>query len=150
MIKGLQVFAGLFCVIGFSSCSTSSLKENINKTGDVAGQAIGQFASGVTTGVKKSIEPKIDISDNVKNKGLSFGKMTILSDSAATANTLVAYIIFNNDFTGTLTALAFDNKNLEMGRVKVEIKGRKDESRYIEFHFDKRCELKNDCCLRLE
>ena len=143
-------FAGLLLLVTIYSCSSSSLKENINKTGDAAGQAIGEFASGISSGVKKAIEPKIEIGENLKNNGISFGKMTISSDSAGNDNILVAYVIFNLDFSGNITAKAFDNKNLEMGRVKIEIKGKKDEARYIEFHFDKRTDITNDSKLILE
>jgi hypothetical protein len=143
-------FVGLLLLVTIYSCSSSSLKENINKTGDAAGQAIGEFASGISSGVKKAIEPKIEIGGNLKNNGISFGKMTISADSADNDNILVAYVIFNLDFSGNITAKAFDNKNLEMGRVKMEIKGKKDEARYIEFHFDKRTDITNDSKLSLE
>ena len=140
----------MICIMVIYSCSSSSLKENINKTGDMAGQAIGEFASGVSTGVKKAIEPKIEISDNLKQKGLSFGKIMISSDTARNDNLLTIYTIFNVDFSGIITAKAFDKKNLEMGRVKVELKGKKDDAMFVEFHFDRRTDINNDSRLTLE
>ncbi len=144
------IFFSLSILSIIYSCSSSSLKEKINKTGDAAGQAIGEFATGVSTGVQKAIEPKIEIGENLKNMGLSFGKMTISSDSVGKDNLLIAYIIFNLDFSGKITAKAFDNNNLEMGRIKINIKGKKDEAKYIDFHFDRRTKIKNDSKLVLE
>lgn len=149
-MKHALFFPLLFSMIFTISCTTSSIKENINKTGDAAGQAIGEFASGVSTGVKKAIEPKIEIADALKTKGLSFGKMTISADTAGTENVLVAYVIFAQYFKGSMTAKAFDEKNLEMGRVKIDVIGKKDEAKYFEFHFDKRTNIKNDSRLVLE
>jgi hypothetical protein len=149
-MKTFIQFFSLILLMTIYSCSSSSLKENINKTDDAAGQAIGEFASGVSSGVKKAIEPKIEISENLKNKGLSFGKMTISSDSAGKDNILIAYAIFSVDFSGNITAKAFDNKNLEMGRVKIKLKGKKDEAMFVEFHFDRRTDIKNDSKLILE
>ena len=149
-MKTFHLFFPLTFLLFISACSSSSVKENINKTGDAAGQAIGEFATGISSGVKKSIEPKIVISENLKKVGISFGKMTISADSIGCDNVLIAYVIFNMDFKGTITSKAFDNKNLEMGRVKLEIKGKKEEAKFIEFHFDKRTEIKNDSKLELE
>ena len=149
-MRTLYVAASIcFLLIG-SGCSTSSIKENINKTGDAAGQAIGEFASGVSTGVKKAIEPKIELTDDLKNKGIALGKTVVSSDSLGKDNILVAYIIFNSDYTGTITAKAFDNKNLEIGRVKQPVKARKDETQYLEFRFDKRTDIDNDSRIALE
>jgi len=143
---------GLLFIFGcfLFSCSSHSIKEKINKTGDAAGQAIGEFAQGVTTGVKKVIEPKFEINETLKTKGIEFGKMTISSDNDENKNVLISYVIFNADFTGTLTAKAFDNKNLEMGRVKLEINGKKEDAKYFEFHFDKRTDIKNDSKITIE
>lgn len=132
------------------SCSSSSIKENINKTGDAAGQAIGELASGISNGVEKSVEPKIEANTLLKDKGITFGKMTIISDSLGHDNILVAYVIFDKDFAGFLIAKAFDSKGLEMGRVKQEIKGVKDETKFVEFHFDRRTEIDNGSKITLE
>ena len=132
------------------SCSTDKVKQKINETGDAAGQVIGELATGITTGVKKTIEPKIELSEGLKMKGIAFGKMMVSGDSAGLENVLITYIIFNTDFNGHLTAKAFDNKKLEMGRVKIEVSGKKDEAKYFEFHFDKRTDIDNDSELTIE
>ena len=146
-MKSLLVLA---IAIVFTACSTEKIKEKINKTGDVAGQAVGEFTSGVASGVEKAIEPKIVLNEKLKSNGISFGKIIISGDSSNLENILTAYVIFGADFKGYLTAKAFDNKNREMGRVKVEVTGMKDDARYVEFRFDPRADIDNDSELIIE
>lgn len=149
----MKKFYALFVVavvIHASACSTEKIKDKINKTGDVAGQAVGEFTSGVTSGIEKSIEPKVILSDVLKNSGISFGKILVSGDSTETDNVLTIYVIFDQDFKGTLTAKAFDNKKREMGRVKKQVVGKKDETQYIDFHFDRRADIDNDSELLID
>lgn len=132
------------------SCSRDGIKEKINKTGEVAGVAVGEFSSGIRSGVEKAVEPSITGSDQLKNAGLTFGKMIISSDSGASDNVLQAYIVFNQSFTGTLTAKAFDNKNNEMGRASVDVNGQKDDAHFEEFHFDRRTNIDNDSRITID
>ncbi|MCO4291602.1 hypothetical protein NF867_01825 [Solitalea sp. MAHUQ-68] len=147
VIQNLLVITSILIV---TSCSSDKIKEKINKTGDAAGQAIGEFSSGVKTGVEKSIQPKIEISERLKNNGIAFGKTSISGDTSGTDNVLTAYVIFNEKFNGFLIAKAFDSDSLEMGRVKVAVKGEKDDAKYVEFHFDKRTDISNDSRLLIE
>ena len=141
-ISGISIF--------LLSCSSHDVKEKINQAGDVAGQTVGEFASGVSTGIGKAFEMKVELSEELKGKGMSFGKTTVSSDTGATDNLLTLYVIFNQDFDGSLTAKAFDVKGLEMGRTKLNVSGKKDEAKYIEFRFDKRTNIDNDSKLTIE
>lgn len=132
------------------ACTSKSVKENINKAGDVTGQAIGEFTEGVSSGVEKAFDTKVVISDSLKTKGIDCGKTTVTSDSNATDNVLTLYVIFNQDFTGDITAKAFDKQNNEMGRVKLSVQGKKDESKFLEFHFDPHTNIDHDSKLTIE
>ena len=149
-MKNMKIYLNLLTYILITSCSSESVKEKINKTGDVAGQVVGEFASGVSNGVVKAINPKIEISESLKKTEITFGKMTVSSDSIGNDNLLQIYIIFNSDLKKEITAKAFDSKKLEIGRVKIKIEGKKDEAKYFEFHFDKRTEINNDCKIVIE
>ena len=70
------------------ACTSKSVKENINKAGDVTGQAIGEFTEGVSSGVEKAFDTKVVISDSLKTKGIDCGKTTVTSDTNATDNVL--------------------------------------------------------------
>lgn len=123
------------------ACSSNSVKEKINKAGDVAGQAAGEFIEGATKGVVKAFDVKIDLPKSLEEKGLRFGKATISSDSIGTDNLLTLYVIFKIDFQGKLWAKVFDQDSLEMGRAYVNVTGKKDESLFLDFHFDKRTNI---------
>lgn len=149
MIKNIFALIALACAL--LSCSSDKLKEKINETGAATGEAIGEFSTGVSSGVEKALEVKLDLSEGLKSKGITFGKQTISNDPAGGEdNLLIVYVIFNQDFKGSIIAKAFDNKGQEMGRVKIEVSGKKDETQFLEFHFDKRTNIDSDSKITLE
>jgi hypothetical protein len=137
-------------IVMLTACNSTSIKEKINKAGDVAGQTAGEFIEGASKGVKKAFDVKIIVPDALKEKGIEFGKATVASDSSGTDNVLVLYVIFNKDFEGKLTAKVFDDQAQEMGRCNVIVKGAKDEARFIEFRFDKRTNIDSKNKLTIE
>jgi len=132
------------------SCSSSSVKEKINKAGDIAGQASGEFAKGIGNGVSKAFDVKIDLPQSLSDKGIKFGKTTISSDSIGTDNLLSIYFIFEKNFSGKITAKVFDNKGQEMGRAVGFAEGKENETKFIDFHFDKRTNIDSDCKITIE
>lgn len=132
------------------SCSSGSIKEKINKVGDIAGQATGEFVEGATKGIAKAFDVKVAIDKGLEPKGIQLGKCTVCNDTVGTDNLLVVYVIFSQDYKGSLTAKAFDENELEMGRTRVEIEGKKNEAKYIEFHFDKRTNIDSKNRLTIE
>lgn len=136
--------------IPFGSCSSDAIKEKINKAGDIAGQATGEFAEGIAKGVEKAFDVKLELSAEIKSKGLDLGKCTIRSDSTGNENILVVYLIFSQDYNGPLTVKAYDSKLKEMGRVRLNVEGKKDESQFVEFRFDKRTQIDNNSKLTME
>lgn len=142
-------FVKVICIIGISSlftaCWNSDIKETINQTGDVAGQAIGELSSGIKNGVKKAIQPKIETDSSFVVKGLELGKVIVESDSGSKSdNVLIAYLVFTKNWSGAVKAIAFDSDNKEMGRCSINVKGKSDEGKFVEFHFDPRTDIAND------
>jgi hypothetical protein len=139
-------------IIGFlfTACSSTSIKEKINKAGDVAGQTAGEFLEGASKGVKKAFDVTVILPSDLKEKGVEFGKATVSSDSIGTDNLLVVYVIFNKDFEGKLIAKVYDDQSLEMGRSIVTLNGKKDETKFVEFHFDKRTNIDSKNKLTIE
>lgn len=132
------------------SCDSNNAKSKINKVGNVTGQVVGELASGVAEGVEKSLSPKIELTPKYKDSGIQFGKIQVKSANGGTDNLLVVYIVFNRNFKGTLFAKVFDNANLEMGRVKVIIEGKKDEAKFVDFVFDKQTNIDKDSKIVIE
>ncbi len=134
----------------FLSCTTSTIREKINQAGDVAGQVSGEFAEGVRKGVEKAFDVTVELTPGLSEKGIRFGKTTVSDDSTGTGNLLTVYVIFDKDFSGELTAKAYDSKSAEMGRKTVQVRGKASESQFIEFHFDKRTNIDSDSKLVIE
>jgi hypothetical protein len=147
-MKKIAIF--VLAAVGLLACTSNSIKEKINKAGDIAGEATGEFIEGASKGVEKAFDVDIRLNQNLVSKGIQFGKATITNDSIGVDNLLVLYVIFNQDYKGKLTAKAFDDKNLEMGRATIEIVGEKDETKYVEFHFDKRTNIDSKNKLTVE
>ena len=127
----------LVLILWIFSCSTDNIKESINKAGDVAGQTAGEFIEGASKGVSKAFDVKVTLPEELKRQGLEFGKTYITSDSLGTDNLLMVYVIFNKDYSDTLQAKVFDDHQLEMGRTNVIVAGKKDDAKFVEFHFGK-------------
>lgn len=132
------------------SCSSPDTRQNINKVGDAAGQAVGEFVEGVTHGVEKAFDVEVALPQKFADRGIKFGKTMVSSADGGTDNLLLVYMIFETDFNGLMTARAFDNKGLEMGRCPVTVNGKKDEAKFVEFHFDRHTNIDSDSRLTVE
>lgn len=145
-----KIIITILLLAGLSSCSSSTIKEKINQTGDAAGQVAGEFIEGAAKGVEKAFDVNVEVSPSLRAKGLEFGKATVSSDTVGHDNLLILYIIFNKDFEDTLTAKAFDDKMLEMGRSSVIVSGKKNDATFVEFHFNKRTNIDSKNKLTVE
>jgi hypothetical protein len=132
------------------SCSTDTIKDGINKAGDVAGQTAGEFIEGASKGVQKAFDVKITLPENLKGQGLEFGKTYITSDSLGTDNVLMVYVIFNQAYSGSLKAKVFDEHKMEMGRTSALVQGKKDEAKFVSFTFDKTTNIDSKNILTVE
>lgn len=149
-MKTIFLFLSMISIIFFGQCSSESAKKNISKAGDVAGQAVGEFVSGVSTGVQKAFDMTVDLPKNLETKGLKFGKITVKNDTEGTDNLLTIYFIFDKDFDEVVVAKVFDRKGLEMGRARQKVTGAKGDAKFIEFHFDKRTNIDVDSKITIE
>ena len=142
----------LFAAMAFAlfACNSSTIKEKINQAGDVAGQTAGEFIEGASKGVQKAFDVNVELAEVLKAQGISLGKSSVSSDSTGTDNLLVQYVIFNADFSGTLTAKVFDSAGREMGRAVAAVTGKTNEARYIDFRFDPRTNIDSKCRLTIE
>lgn len=116
-------------------------KEAIQKTGETVGKAGTELSNGISEGMKKALESEVVLSDDLKKNGIGTGKLDFTSEKDATDNILMMYLIYNNDFNGTIRVKAFDEKGLEYGRASAMVKGKKGEAGYVDFVFDKRVNL---------
>ncbi len=149
-MKSLKWFLLLVITLPMMSCGGNTVKDGINKAGDVAGQAAGEFVEGAAHGVEKSFELNPIIDPALQAKGVALGSYNVSSDSVGNDNVLTLYVIFNQPFQGPLLAKVFDHKQLEMGRATSEVTATKGEAKYIDFKFDPHANIDSDTKVTLE
>jgi hypothetical protein len=132
----------LFCM-ALTSCKRVSekAKETLNKAGEKVGEATTEFLEGVAEGVDKTLECEIVLSEELKKKGIQTGTFSVDRHLGSNNNKLTLYLIFEQDFKGTLFAKAFDKKGLEIGRSKIKVTGKAEDAGYYDFEFDERTNI---------
>lgn len=130
-------------ILTLFSCNRlkNKVKTTVNKTGEIVAQTGSEFGEGVYKGVKKTFQNDIELSDNLKNDGLSLGEISINSTDTTTDNILTAYLIFNDDFEQNVTVKVRNSEGKEFGRVSRKIKGKAGQTQYVDFIFDKRVHI---------
>jgi hypothetical protein len=138
--------------VALVSCSKvkDKVHETVNKGGQVVGEGASEFASGVRRGVQNVFDIKVELSKPLQDKGLTLGRTTVESDSAATDNVLSAHISFKQDFNGTVTARAYDRNAREMGIAHLPINMKSGDGTYFAFHFPHETDIDNDSRLVIE
>lgn len=131
------------CVLSLTACNwaKNKTKRAVNKSGEVVAKTGSEFGDGIVKGVKTTFQNNIKLSDNLKNKGLEFGEISVTSTKSATDNVLTVYLIFNKDFDREVTIKLFRENSKEYGRLTQEIKGEKGQTKYYDFTFDKRVNI---------
>lgn len=145
-----RLFILVAVLISTISCSSDSIKKKMNKAGQIAGSATGEFVEGAAKSIEDAFDVHVEIKEELKAKGLELGKCSLSNGTEGKDNLLIVYVIFNEDFDGTVMAKAHDNQMLEMGRVQLPLTGAKNEAKFIEFHFDKRTNIDSDSKLTIE
>ena len=126
-------------------------KSAINKTGEVVGEGGSEFVKGVSKGVDNSLESQIKISDALAKNGVSFGRCSVSEDTGSEhKNKLVVYLIFDQDFSGDLSARVNDSKGIEYGRARIKTSVKKGEAKYFDFIFDQRTDIESKSTIVIE
>lgn len=133
-----SVFA-LSILSGLTSCHWASEKTQttVNKAGEFVGKTSSEFGDGIYRGVKETFDNQIEISNELKAKGLEIGEVSVSSSDSSEDNVLKTYLIFNDHIDTKVIIKLFNDKGKEYGRLKQEIKGEKGDARHFKFAFDK-------------
>lgn len=136
----------------FASCNSfkEKSKNTINKAGEVVGKAGSEFADGMKKGVEKTFANPVELSADLKAKGLQTGKIIINGTDSSTDNIVSAYFIFTADINQSITMKLFTDAGQEFGRVGQPVKAAKGEARYVDFVFDKRTNIDGKGKITLE
>ena len=129
----------------FYSCERVKDKthESISKTGETVGKGTSEFFKSVSEGVDKTFESKLELSEELKQKGLQTGKFLIERSDNGKQNLLSVYFIFDRNFDERVSVKVFDAKGQEYGRVSQRVKGAKGEAKFFDFTFEPRTNIES-------
>ncbi|WP_460219013.1 hypothetical protein [Psychroserpens sp. MEBiC05023] len=140
----------LFVVYGCQRVKDKT-QDTINAGGEIVGESAAEFVEGISEGIDRSLECRIELSKSLLEKGLETGKYSITNNPAGgNDNLLTLYLIFNQDFNDILYIKVYDKNGLETGRAKLEVKGEKGFADYFDFTFGKRVEIEAKSLIQVE
>lgn len=143
----------LFCLCIFilvNSCRTETGNERMQGATEKVGETASKAVKGLKTGIEKATKINIELSDNLKTRGLTLGKTKLDSKNGGRHNMLNIYMIFDKKMNRNVLLKVFNNQNEEIGRTKTLITGDAGEAKYFDFIFDKRTNIDRDFKIVME
>ncbi len=125
------------------------LEDKANSTIDSTVESIKDGVQDAKEEINASLQPNIILNENLKAKGISIGKYTIENDKNGIDNKLVAYIIADKDFNGTLIFKVLDKNGTESGRTTLMLNSKAGEAGYKEVVFDERTNIQNSYTIEI-
>lgn len=132
------------------SCRTDSGNEKLANASKNVGQSAAKVVSGLKSGIEKVAKINIELSENLKTRGLSLGKTKLDSKNGGRHNMLNVYVIFDKKINKNVTVKVYNNQNEEIGRTKSMISGDAGDAKYFDFIFDKRTNIDRDFKIVME
>lgn len=155
MYKSQKLFATVLILsIFLVSCNGETVKtkaENtVTNTGKLLGRGSAKFFKGVREGVDKTLNCQIELSENLKNQGISTGKFFISQSKGASDNVLTVYLLFEKKINRKVSIRVYDRKGREYGRTSTIVEGKAGDAGYIDFVFNPRSEIEAKSRFTLE
>ena len=117
----------------------------------MVGKTGSEFVDGVKSGIDYTFNCTITVAEPLQKAGISTGKFYLQKDTVKqNYSILSAYIIFGQDYNGTLTAKVFDKNKNEYGSATITVTGKKNEAHYYDWHFDTRTNVEARSLIMLE
>ena len=125
-------------------------QERVSKTGEVAGETAANVVKSVKSGIEKVSKINITVSDPLKTRGISLGKTKLNSVAGGRHNQLNVYMIFDKSINRSVIMKVLNSQGEEIGRTKTLLKATAGEAKYVDFTFDKRCNIDRDHKISME
>jgi len=126
-----------------SSCNWAEkkTKQALNKGGEFAGSAATEVIEGVTTGVERTWKVDVELSSELRARGLQLGRTQVVGDEQGRDNRLVIYLSTDKGLRDTLSAIALDKDMLEMGRTTLVVDAPPNSGDHYVLQFQDRTDL---------
>ena len=102
-----------------------------------AGKGIGDGISDFVSGAAESVDEKlaVELSSSDERAELGFEATTSKLVVEGVEKVVSVYLISSKEFSGVLTAKAFNKEGQEIGRSRVEVQFGPDDAKYVNFKF---------------
>jgi hypothetical protein len=145
-----KLILSLFLANLFIACRTESGNERLQGATEKVGESAAKAVKGIKAGIEKATKINIELSENLKNRGLSLGKTKLDSKNGGRHNVLNIYLIFDKKLNRNVLLKVLNNQNEEIGRTKSLISGDAGDAKYLDFIFDKRTNIDRDFKILME
>jgi len=130
MKRPLAVFLVLLAAL---ACDRRKDETVVKQAGSKVGEALTEFASGVSKGVDTKMVVAVELTPAVTAKGLS---RTVAKSLGMDGDKgFSTYIVSKAPFRGTLVAHALGGSGEEIGRARQGVSFEKDDAKYVTFKF---------------
>ena len=130
MKRPLAVFLVLLAAL---ACDRRKDETVVKQAGSKVGEALTEFASGVSKGVDTKMVVAVELTPAVTAKGLS---RTVAKSLGMDGDKgFSTYIVSKAPFRGTLVARALGGSGEEIGRARQGVSFEKDDAKYVTFKF---------------
>jgi len=125
--------AVVFVLLIALACDRKKDETVVKQAGSKVGEALTEFASGVSKGVDTKMVVAVELSPAVTAKGLS---RTVAKSLGMDGDKgFSTYIVSKAPFRGTLVARALGGSGEEIGRARQGVSFEKDDAKYVTFKF---------------
>jgi hypothetical protein len=138
-----SIIAITFLTILNFGCSTDDGNEKLANASEKVGKSTANAVKGIKKGIEKVAQINIEVSESLKNRGVSTGKVK-LDSKGGRHNMLNIYLIFEKNFNRNISLKVLDSDGVELGRTKTLVKGEAGEAQFVDFIFDKRTNIDRD------
>ena len=115
------------------ACDKKRNETVVKQAGSKVGEALTEFASGVSKGVDTKMVVAVELTPAVTAKGLS---RTVAKSLGMDGDKgFSTYIVSKAPFRGTLVARALGGSGEEIGRARQGVSFEKDDAKYVTFKF---------------
>ncbi|HEV7499086.1 MAG TPA: hypothetical protein VGQ33_03740 [Vicinamibacteria bacterium] len=116
------------------ACDKKRSETVVKQAGSKVGEALTEFASGVSKGVDTKMVVAVELSPAVAGKGLSRTVAKSLGMDG-TDKGFSTYMVSKAPFRGTLVARALGGSGEEIGRARQGVSFERDDAKYVTFKF---------------
>jgi CTP-dependent riboflavin kinase len=139
MKKALILGIALSLALACKKETEEKAKDAINEGGKAVQETAGKVVDEVSSHFEDSRGCKLELSEDLKNKGIGTGKFYIEKDTVTKKyNKLVIYLINDKSYKGAINFKVLDKKGVEVGRTTLEADAK---TGYKDILFDNRTDI---------